>query len=339
MFRYPWLFFAVLPGLILLIWRLRRLQTYPAPGGDSWKTKAGTLRARFWWVPDFYDLLVLLVLVFLLAGPESPVSPEEVSGQGLSIAVVLDRSGSMGAYIKENNREETRFDGVKRVLRDFFRRRQDDAITLLSFARRPATHTPLTSNAEVLSGFLDLIPLVQPKLGSPFDPPDPDASETGTNMGDALVLAAARLNNGRTSSEAPPGVIILLTDGRSNVGDSTPEEAARIAASLGIRIYSVGLGGVGFFKSGNLAGVGQVDLDVKTLKAIAQITGGEYFQADTSGDLEDLFRTLESQALAPLRQIKNPPRTLNLTPGLIIFGIMIFGRSWFRYGFWRRIAP
>lgn len=339
MFRHPWFFLVLIPGLTVYLWRFFRLGTYPAPGGDSWKTRKGRFRARFWWIPDALDGLILLVLVFLLAGPESPVSPKEVSGQGLTIAVALDRSGSMGAMIKEKNGEESRFDGVKRVLRNFFRRRQEDLITLISFARYPATHTPLTSNTEVLNSFLDLIPLAVPKLGSPFDPPDPDKSETGTNMGDAIVLAAGRLNNGRTSPDAPPGVIILLTDGRSNVGDSTVEEGARVAASLGIRIYSIGLGGLGFFKSGALGEAGQVDLDVKTLKSIAQTTGGEYFQAENSDDLEALFQTLEASALAPLRQMKNPPRALNLLPGLGILGLLLLVRPWFRYGFWRRTAP
>ncbi len=314
MFRYPWLFSLFIPLIIHGIHLFRNKKGYSFPSLKTRLRGKASWRRLFWWVPEFWTLVTFGVIIFLLAGPERPVTPEENQSQGLAMAIVLDRSGSMGVTL-ENPSDVTRFDAVKGVLKDFLSRRTGDGIALLSFALYPETHTPLTNNPEIIQGFLSLIPLAVSE------------SESGTAMGDALVLAAARLKEGRSEGAKTPGVVLLLTDGRQNAGKSTPEEGAKILASLGIKLYAIGLGGKGYYEQSGPFGpvlTGQVvDLDVPGLRAISRLTGGDFFQADDPGQLDQLLKKLETGELARLQSLVITPKTLNLEIGLWILSLLL----------------
>lgn len=307
MFEHPWVFALLLPlagGVFFLFPRRKGL---PVPSLKTWGKAPGGWRTRFWWLAEGLWALILLVFIFLLAGPLTALPPQERPFRGLNLAVVLDRSGSMGARL-DPEKPGTRFEGVKAVVSDFLSRRPGDAITLISFARFPETHTPLTASMDIIRGFLDLIPLAL------------EEGESGTALGDALMLAGARLTGGADRQDSSRGAVILLTDGRNNAGTVLPEEGAKFLASRGLRLYAIGLGGTGYFVQDGLFGpslAGQtVDLDKEGLMRVARLTGGNYFQADSPRELEELLKKLEEEELADLSLEHQESKKLHLAPGL-----------------------
>lgn len=336
MFRFPWLL-AALPVLLGTAWWLLRrpprrrvssLRAWQGPeSGPEAPQAHGTWRERFWWGPELAAWLGVAAFGWALAGPQVPPGTEDQEGRGLALAVVLDRSGSMSVQLDIPG-NPSRFEGTKAVLTRFLRRRPQDLMTLIAFARYPETLTPLTQNPEILIDFLDSIPLAFDEL------------EGGTAIGDALVTAGLRLRDGLSGQPGQPGVVLLLTDGNNNAGVSSPEEGARLLKDTGFRLYAIGLGGTGTFqRSGPLGAalMGQsVVLDAPRLTAIAESTGGAYFQADDPTQLETLLGALETGDLAALSQSSQRPRSLDLTGPLLLLLALLAGGPALGAGLWRR---
>jgi Ca-activated chloride channel family protein len=191
---------------------------------------------------------------------------------------------------------------------DFLKKRDKDAFALLSFARYPETHTPLTTNHEVLQDFLKLIDIPQ------------NQDEDGTAIGDALVLAVARLKD---LKEGQKGIVILLTDGKNNQGTKTPDEAAKIAADSGVTVYTVALGGQGIVvQDGQMMGV-PVDIDEESLASIAKITGGKYFRADSIADLSSFYESIAQRETGKIDREKPRETELRLQGGLIALFVLL----------------
>jgi len=242
----------------------------------------------------FWSAMVLLIVA--LAGPVSTLKHRVFLTRGVDIMFVLDESPSMfaadlssgavdtGASAQSPPQTESRFLAAERVIREFVDRRENDPVGLVSFAKDAVLRIPPTLDYR---SFLDRLQALSPRgLGN------------GTAIGTGLAVAVLHLR----TSLAPRKVIILLTDGENNAGQITPLDAAQLAADLGIRIYTVGIGSAGEAairytdpETGKqFVGVLRGAFDESLLKNIAQTTGGAYFNAATTGGLASILRTIDS---------------------------------------------
>ena len=276
-------------------WYLWLLLTIPLAGGYVWwrrhrlftevrfsslrSIKAGprTLRERLVRAPLILRLLAVAVLVVALARPQNVSSRENINTEGIDIVLVLDISGSMLAEDFSPNR----LVAAKHVAGEFIDGRSNDRIGLVVFSGESFTQCPLTTDYGVLQGLLGEI-----KNGM---------IEDGTAIGLALANGVGRLKD----SQAKSKVMILLTDGVNNRGEIDPITAARLAATFGIKVYTVGVGAQGMapFPQQTPFGIRRmmqpVDLDEKTLKSIAEMTGGAYYRATDNRALRTIYKEID----------------------------------------------
>ncbi len=255
-------------------------------GGDTWRT-------RIAWIPDVLFGLAVVSLVIALAGPRHGDKDARVRREGIAIVMAVDVSGSMRALdLSESNRELTRLDAVKQVFERFvlgghgLRGRPDDAIGLVAFARYAETRSPLT---------LDHGNLINAARQLDFAPQDED----GTAIGAGLELAVQRLADFK--QKAASKVVILLTDGESNVHDIDEETAIDDAKKAGVKVYTIGAGTTGIAPirvpvddQGHTALMQtQVSIDEATLRKIADATGGKYFRATNHDSLDKIYEQID----------------------------------------------
>jgi Ca-activated chloride channel family protein len=175
-----------------------------------------------------------------------------------------------------------RLESAKEVIRGFIEGRPNDRIGLVVFAARAFTQCPLTLDHPVLQGFLDEI-----QVGLIDD---------GTAIGLGLATAVARLRH----SSSPSKTVILLTDGVNNVPTLEPETAAKLAESLGVRVYTVAIGREGMVPYpvddpifGKRTRPTETKIDLVLLRKIADLTGGRMYQATNPEALQEIFRTID----------------------------------------------
>ncbi len=301
--RQPLWLLLILPALAWFVLALFRQPLARVSPLGRLRQAATTWRIRLWWLPELFLWAFFCLGAILLAGPQRPLDGGADRAQGLAMALTLDRSGSMSAIISFQDKPSSRLDAIKAVTTDFLVHRPNDQFALVSFARYPETNTPLTANHQILADFLDLIAV----------PSNQD--EDGTAIGDALVLATARLTQG-----SKKGVIILLTDGQNNQGLKSPEEGSKIASAAGIPVYCIGLGGDGYIIQDTPNGQVRQDvpeaIDEATLSAIARQTGGHYYHADAPGDLAGFYQDIARRETEKLDAARPQASELNLDSGL-----------------------
>lgn len=240
-------------------------------GGDSWRVRLGS-------VPYVLRVVAWILLVVAVARPQSGSSMDVIRGQGIDIVIAMDISSSMAALDFE---PRNRLEAAKDVIREFIEIREFDRIGLVAFARNAYHQAPLTLDYPVVLRLLDDTRLIS-ELG-------PNA--TGLD-GTAIGLGIASAVNMLRDSDAPSRVVILLTDGVNNAG-LDPLIAAEIAHTMGVRVYTVGMGRTDGEIPVPLPG-GEVvmmesDLDEPTLQAVAAIAGGRYFQAEDTAALQAVY--------------------------------------------------
>ncbi len=250
-----------------------------------------SLRARLVWLPPALHALAALALSVALAGPRTGESVSEVRREGIAIAMVVDRSGSMEARdFVRGDASISRLDVVKRIFRDFVagggpfgEGRPDDLIGLVGFARYADGLCPLTLDHGNLLAMLE--DLETPRA----------SSEDGTAVGEGLALAVERLRRQETASR----IAILLTDGVNNAGEIEPLQAAELAAEHGIKVYAIGAGYTGFAPFPVRRSDGRVSLqrmaveiDEETLRSVAERSGGRYFHATDEDGLREVVEEI-----------------------------------------------
>lgn len=235
--------------------------------------------------------LVLIFCILALAQPQWGVVATRVHRQGIAIDLVVDVSRSMEALeTQPDGRQSNRLEIVKQALHAFvqgrngFSGRASDLIGMVIFARYADSVCPLTLDHDLLLGLLDQVEIVT------------IPEENGTAIGEAIALGVERLRQ----STAVSRVMILLTDGSNNAGDTDPLHAAQIARALGIKIYTIGA-----VSGGVVSRSGQVDtsrlawqfvpglLDEHTLIEIASTTGGQYFRATDSAGMQTIYAAID----------------------------------------------
>lgn len=278
-YKYPWLFILGLVFLILWsldFWKIK----YNAELG-SFKMKKSTESNSF-----IYRLIIYLIgtigicyLSYALMGPRTPESYAESSTEVLDIYLVVDVSRSMLADDIRPNRLEA----AKEKLRSFAKLKHKDRLGVVIFSEKVFTLLPLTIDPKLVERIIESIEIGY--LGS------------GTNIGDALALAVARLQITETKNK----VVVLLTDGVSNVGNFTPIQAAEEAKKYGIRVYTIGFGtesdaripvGQGIFGT-QYQRIPGGSVDFKSLKEISDKTGGKAYTAQTANALEKVFLEID----------------------------------------------
>ena len=241
-------------------------------------------------LPLFLRTIALALLVFASARPQLYNISRDVRSSGVDIMLCLDTSGTMQALdFKLNEKRVTRLTAVKKVVTDFIKKREFDRIGLVVFGTEAFTQSPLTMDKGLLLTLINRL-----NIGMAGD---------STAIGSAIAIAGKRLKD----IEAKSKIMILLTDGRNNAGEITPEQAAEAVRVFGVKIYTIGVGGKGpapfavkgFF--GTQIVQQEVDLDEETLQKIASIGGGKYFRASDSKELSEIYDIIDK---AEKREIK-----------------------------------
>ena len=276
---YLYLLLLLIPLIGWYIYKLSKSQAsmqvsssevFQLPEARSWK-----IYLRH--VPFLLRMVLIALLIVVLARPQSTNSWQNSSTEGIDIMLAMDISSSMLAQDLKPNRLEA----AKDVAASFINGRQNDNIGLVVFAAESFTQCPLTTDHTVL---LNLFKDIQPGI-----------IQDGTSIGLGLANAISRIKD----SQAKSKVIILLTDGVNNAGESAPVTASEIAKTFGVRVYTIGVGTQGEAPYPFQTAFGiqyqnvPVEIDEPTLKQIAATTGGQYFRATDNASLKAIYEEID----------------------------------------------
>jgi Ca-activated chloride channel homolog len=222
-----------------------------------------------------FGMLGLALSIIALARPQKGIQAEEILSEGVDIVIALDASGSMAA---EDFEPHNRFYVAKSVINKFVEGLRQDRAGLVVFAAKALTLCPPTMDYGALQGAVN-----STELGT---------IEDGTAIGNALAVCLNRLR----ASKAKSKIIILVTDGVNNRGEIQPLDAAEMALSLGVKIYTIGVGTTGVARFpindpvyGRTYADLKVEIDEASLKQIASKTTGLYYRSTNRPSLEKIF--------------------------------------------------
>jgi Ca-activated chloride channel family protein len=211
-------------------------------------------------------LLGLFIIAFSLTKPQSGIKKEKIISQGIDIMICLDVSGSM---LTNDFLKQPRIEAAKSILLNFIDKRKGDRIGLVTFGESSMIKCPATLNYNILKTIISKIKI------------DPDKSNSSrTAIGVGLASAINRLLKLNDNEKPGNKIIILVTDGKNNSGEITPDAASEIAKQMGIKIYTIGIG----FNE-------EIDMDI--LQRIADMTGSKFFHAQNSGELGPIFNEID----------------------------------------------
>ncbi|RZL14659.1 MAG: VWA domain-containing protein [Pedobacter sp.] len=246
--------------------------------------------------------LALFALIIALARPQSALSWENSTTEGIDIVIATDISGSMLAEDLKPNRLEA----GKNIAIDFIKDRPDDRIGLVVFSGESFTQCPLTIDHDVLVNLFKGI--------------SNGMIEDGTAIGMGLATAVNRLKD----SEAKSKVVILLTDGSNTAGSIPPATAAEIAKQMNVRVYTVGVGTKGYAPYPVQTPYGvqyqqvPVTIDEGVLSNIAKITGGKYFRATNNEKLKQIYQQIDKMEKAKIAVTQYHKKTERFLPLVLI---------------------
>jgi Ca-activated chloride channel family protein len=240
------------------------------------RSHAGRILSALRWV-------VLALGIMGLARPQLVESETAVKASGIDIVVAIDLSGSMESEdFQLKGRRVNRLQIAKDVLHQFIDKRPGDRIGLIAFAGKAYVAAPLTLDHDFLVMNMDRLQL--------------HSIEEGTAIGSGLSAAVNRIREVKSKSK----IVILMTDGQNNAGKVQPLTAAEAAQALGIKVYTIGVGTRGLADMPMSDPFGrkvyrkvEVDIDEKTLTEIAAKTGGEYFRADNTETLRNIYARID----------------------------------------------
>jgi Ca-activated chloride channel family protein len=270
-------FLIFIPVVVYLLWRKKT--TSPIKVSSKKLFKSGATKLSFTHKLGKYLITLAFVLfIIALARPQTEVSKDPTTEEGIDIALVLDVSGSMESVDFKPNRLEV----AKDTIQKFVKERSGDRMSLVIFAGAAYTKIPLTLDNQVLLQSLSEVSVKSVK-------------EQGTAIGMAMSVGINRLKK----SEASSKVIILVTDGDNNAGAISPETASNLADDLNIKVYTIGVGTdktILPYESFGKTMYQQIEggLNEELLKNIAQSTEGEYFRAKDAKSLGSIFEEINS---------------------------------------------
>jgi len=266
------LLFLLIPLVVWLRYFVMRKSSMQFSSGKVLRNLPKSWRVRLQPVLPILYALGWVCLVVALARPQRGLQDRRIHTEAVDIILLIDLSGSMDTkdFVKLNRRM-SRLDASKDVIERFLEKRPNDRIGMVAFASLPYAIAPLT---------LDHGWLAQRMKGMHTGLLD----GSRTAIGDGIASAINRLRDSETKSK----LIILLTDGSNNFGTLSPENAARAAEALGIKIYTIGAGGArtGFF-------IQREEVDEETLKKVADASGGQFYRARDLETLEAVYEEID----------------------------------------------
>ncbi len=229
-------------------------------------------------------LIVLTLFILALARPQAELLTSDVYTEGVDIMLTVDVSGSMNFIDLDVQNRRTRLEVTKEAVKSFVDGRKYDRIGMTVFASDAFLQCPLTVDYGIVKNFLDDI-----RIGM--------INEKSTAIGNAVASSLNRLRH----AEAKSKVIVLLTDGANNAGQIDPLTASEMAQALGVKIYTIGVGGKGvpFILREDIFGKQLVPfpeaerVDEVTLTKMADMTGGRYFRATDKEGLNEIFHEID----------------------------------------------
>ncbi|WP_143309858.1 vWA domain-containing protein [Chitinophaga vietnamensis] len=281
-FAYPAFFWLLLLIPVMIYWyiarRKRQQGVMMVSSLDALRHLPVSWKIRFRPLLLILRILAFTALVVALARPQTSNTSENIDSEGIDIVMAIDISGSMLAEDLQPNRMEA----AKKVAMDFVDKRISDRIGLVVFSGESFTQCPITTDHGVLKN-----QIMQVKSGMLQD---------GTAIGMGLATSVDRLRNSHAKSK----VIILLTDGVNNTGLVDPLTALEIAKAFKIRVYTIGIGTIGKapfpmpMPDGTVQTVMQdVQIDEPLMKKISKETGGKYFRATNTTDLQNIYAEID----------------------------------------------
>lgn len=283
-------------------------------------------RMRIMGLPMLLRCLTFILLVVVLARPQTHNAWDSKTVEGIDIMLAMDVSTSMLAEDLRPNRMEA----AKDVAREFISGRPTDNIGLTIFAGEAFTQCPMTTDHASL---LNLLQNVRTDIAAS------GLMSDGTAVGMGLANAVSRLKNSKTKSK----VVILLTDGSNNMGDLSPMTSAQIAKSLGIRVYTIGVGTnkVARYPMPVAGGVQYVnipvEIDTKTLSDIAAVTDGNFYRATNNQELKQIYRDIDKLEKSKMNVTKFSKRYEAYLPFAIAAFLALFLEILLRTTVLRRI--
>ena len=286
-FEYPGLLWMmVVPVLLVLhyIWieLSGRRPHMRVSTSVPWTLKGHSLMSFLRHVPFLLRIMALVLIIVAIARPRSSQDMERVDTEGIDIILAMDVSTSMLA----RDFTPDRINASKDIAIEFISQRPSDRMGIVVFAGESFTQCPLTTDRATL---INMMKEVQT-----------DLIEDGTAIGNGLATAVARMKD----SDAKSRVVILLTDGVNNRGEISPQMAAEIAKTYGIRVYTIGVGANGMAPYPVMTPWGvevqnvKVEIDEALLSEIADATGGRYFRATDNTELAEIYSEINKMEKA-----------------------------------------
>ena len=286
-FEYPkLLWLLVVPALLVLHYIYLELAgRHPhlrVSTSVPWTLKRSPLMALLRHVPFVLRIFALSMVIVAIARPRSSQQMERIDTEGIDIILAMDVSTSMLA----RDLTPDRINASKDIAIEFISQRPSDRMGIVVFAGESFTQCPLTTDRATL---INLMKEVQT-----------DIIEDGTAIGNGLATAVARMKD----SDAKSRVVILLTDGVNNRGEISPQMAAEIAKTYGIRVYTIGVGKEGMAPYPVMTPWGveiqnvKVEIDEALLSEIAESTGGRYFRATDNTKLAEIYSEINKMEKA-----------------------------------------
>lgn len=311
---WPWVFMLVpLPFIMAKLPRVsgRQLSTirYPifaqlpadqksASGAQSW------LKIISW--------LMWLALLTALARPQWVGDAVALPVEGRDLMLAIDLSGSMEQQdMQLNGQPVDRLTALKDVAGNFIKRRQGDRLGLILFGEKAYLQAPFTFDILTVNRLLQ-----EAVIG---------LAGKSTAIGDAVGLAVKKMRTMYSGNR----VLILLTDGANTAGVITPLKAAQLAKAEDVKIYTIGFGADEMIVNSFFGGQRRInpssDLDEATMTRIAELTGGQYFRATNTRELEAIYDRLnELEPLAEEDRFYRPTKALYYWPMGVFMGLMLF---------------
>ena len=281
--EYLFLLLLVIPYLLwYLMYRKKSEPTMRVADTFAYRFAPKSWKVRLMPLQMLLRVVAFVMLVIVLARPQTQNSWKNKTVEGIDIMLAIDVSTSMLAEDLKPNRLEA----AKQVAAEFISGRPDDNIGLTIFAGEAFTQCPTTTDH---SSLLNLLQNVRTDIAAR------GLIQDGTAIGMGLASAVSRLKDSKAKSK----VVILLTDGSNNMGDLSPMTSAEIAKSLGIRVYTIGVGTnkVAPYPMPVAGGVQYVnvpvEIDTRTLSDIAATTNADFYRATNTGELHEIYKEID----------------------------------------------
>jgi len=282
-FAQPWFFLLGLLLPALTFWYLFKGRNMKPElrisGLAGFRQTRRSAVVRLLHLPFVFRMLSLAFITVALARPQTNLSWQDLSTEGIDIVLTMDLSPSMLARDLKPNRLEA----AKNVAMDFISNRPNDRMGLVIFSGEAYTQCPLTIDHTILKNLLMSV--------------DPDLLPEGTAIGTGLATAVNRLRESKAASK----VVILITDGENNAGNISPLTAAEMAQQYGIRVYTIGVGTRGMalspvyrYPDGRFAfDYAEVRIDEALMKQISEMTQARYFRATNNEGLKEVYQKID----------------------------------------------